>query len=1198
MSQVKEFLESLYGAYEGDIPLDVAGGEDITLTPPQNVVEFFKANPDCRVYPTDGSTTAFIFTFTETQDPETYRECLLKPTVVLHDGEVMLFFWAFGTPVPDGNPTLQALWQAFKAEGSESLPVPGGKWKLIHNDLDIFYTVEQMSCYLEEQETTEEKKYGDADIITPYNELDYEFPIRVSLGAKTNAISWPTKDVPLAGVIGILTQHKEGPKDGHAIVFADLVSGQRTRNAVKSVSAIGLDIDTGTPIAHIDDALRNLGCLAVRYTTHSHNKTETEFKMDEVVKFTGSKEAITTETMRDYLRGVKEWEAGIVDTVEVVEVGRHEKEGLQVVCRHAPMPKNRVIVFLKEPYDIAAQIGVTAKTQMEAVRNYALLPAALADHLQVPMDRACTDPCRLFYTPRHAKGRAFSTSLFGGQLFDHTKLKPLMPEALDKLAKEMKVNAGKSKTERGKSLGKWMKKTGHGFQITDLLQDQCPDRLRGRATMGFNIECPFDEGHSNAGNPEDRACYAVNAAEGGNELFIVSCRHGSCRDYTMLDMVGKMLDDSWYPEELLNDPNYNAAVDEDAPAPESQETPEPKKEKAQNAKDSDVPRAPYDDLIETLNVASTPETRERVCREIVKLNLDTVARANVLIKIQKQCKSSAAAVRGMFQTIEKKVKEEGGKADASRDDKNRTIFRYESPTYNFHEATEVCTKALQADNEKKLESGFKEFYPKWTYMDKTPVQLVMDRATNRLKFKEHNESSLWSEQCEKVVFTMKNDNGDGPLEQVPETVAKHVFFQFYQNFSESPEIVYTPLFVQGGTLLDKPGYYGANIHPDLNLLVADNCLDIGEKIDRNPTDDQAAAALEWLREEILSDFPFLDKNEEGTERREPSEANALAMLLTPFMRRMINSCTPVFFITKPQAGTGGTLLGKIPMMLFDGFVDAPARYSQNEEEMNKSLIAEILKAHSHLFFDDVGDFNNRELLRAITSTHIGGRILGGSTTISRKNNFIWIATGNNPSILNEMERRIVWIRLNAKTSDIQKRKFKHNLELFLLGQESPQVIEGQRAKAVRAILTLIQYWISKGMPLFTARTRISFEDWAAKVGGVLEAVGVEGFLDNKRDVGQDMDEAATKQLVVRWIENYGAEHLVLPTDLFHFAENQALEIIQGANDDQKKFKFMRKLSLIEGRSFNVNNSDWMVCSGIDREQNVAYYVTQVRKPEE
>src|SRR5215469_4834337 len=165
---------------------------------------------------------------------------------------------------------------------------------------------------------------------------------------------------------------------------------------------------------------------------------------------------------------------------------------------------------------------------------------------------------------------------------------------------------------------------------------------------------------------------------------------------------------------------------------------------------------------------------------------------------------------------------------------------------------------------------------------------------------------------------------------------------------------------------------------------------------------------EWLRTELLSDFPFCDVDDNGNARDDASEANAFAMIITSPMRRMIKGQTPLFFVLKPVTGTGATLLAETSLRLFDGLAGEilPLNYTANEEEMVKLLVAQAKATRTTLFFDDVEEFNNRVLLRAITSAQIGGRLLGKSDMIGCPNNFLWIATGNNPRINDEMARRI------------------------------------------------------------------------------------------------------------------------------------------------------------------------------------------------
>jgi hypothetical protein len=55
----------------------------------------------------------------------------------------------------------------------------------------------------------------------------------------------------------------------------------------------------------------------------------------------------------------------------------------------------------------------------------------------------------------------------------------------------------------------------------------------------------------------------------------------------------------------------------------------------------------------------------------------------------------------------------------------------------------------------------------------------------------------------------------------------------------------------------------------------------------------------WLMNELLGDFPF---------QEESSRSNALAYLLTPFVRELVHGPVPMGVIEAPVAGTGKGLL--------------------------------------------------------------------------------------------------------------------------------------------------------------------------------------------------------------------------------------------------------------------------------------------------
>ena len=583
-----------------------------------------------------------------------------------------------------------------------------------------------------------------------------------------------------------------------------------------------------------------------------------------------------------------------------------------------------------------------------------------------------------------------------------------------------------------------------------------------------------------------------------------------------------------------------------------------------------------------------PESSDNQVNAVINSVLDANVSIPEMGRIEKQMKSLLEVNIGLIRKMIVQVKQKRQAERNQRTEDGKLVFRYKSE-FNFDEAFAFGVRALVEENQKQGQ-------PIYCCMSSQPVRLMTTTNEGRtsVRFDAIKNQSMWSELNDLLTFVRTQDGEDGHRRKVPEDVGTQVYEQAYRKLPQAPEVIYTPSFLANGTLVMKDGYYFDAARPDETnlLLVSNGLIEQMEKIAERPTAEQVQEAVNWIETELLSDFPFLDNDSKGNERREPSLANAFAMLLTPFMRRMIHGRTPVFFVHKPQPGTGGTLLGQLPMWLFDGESGTATRYSQSEEEMQKGLIAAVQEPHSHLFFDDVKNFNNRELLRAITQDNVSGRLLGASKNVTVPNRFNWIATGNNTIILDEMRRRVVFIRLNARAPDATSRIFRHP---DISGMNYTQFVQHNRALAVRHILTMIQYWITIGQPKFTHRRRASFEDWSAKVGGVLQACGVEGFLDSFDEVATDLDGAADRQFIREFYKAFGTSHAQSANDLLDWAMDMRLEIISGANDDQKRSRFMKNslLSLID-RTFKVGEDILMFQRAMDDCQNVVFRLVSVR----
>jgi hypothetical protein len=1195
MADLKEFLSALFAGCPDNAIILSTDAADFAVTTGDEI-DMLAAKADGEaiyVSPRSGDHLAFMHAVTENvADPSEWQDWTLKPTAVLSKEGTLIAVYALDQAVLiDASVTV--LYTAMGGDVEDQIPTPGANgWALIHCDPDTYQTLDAISdTYLETPDAPERVASAPAADAPPWDEpladlgtledavilapLDLTEPqfqqeLVISVGANFKSTKWRNDRMPVGRLISILAKHPEGKtKDGPGFVLAEIIGDNRKKQAVAHCYGIGLDIDVGMPGEDIDRVLLGLGCAAVRYTTFSHGKTSSKLNKDKIVKWC-DQEGIDFdgEAVLRFLREKTKWHESLLATAEYTG-DEHDATGLMACVSHGPIQKHRVVLPLATPFDPTK----VAKTHAQGMALWAEVCRATARLLgDLPMDNAATDPSRLFYFPRHMKGRPHESTVFGGPLFDWNTLDldgETPPEVegddFDKaLAAEVASDEKKqkpksrSKTDEGKKLGRWAVKRAHGFQIADVIRDHADDRIRTHGSTKLDVECPFDDDHSNPGDPEDRGCFVCNAGDGPSDIFTIKCAHDSCQGRTNLDFLGKMLKDQWFGEDVLVDENYNAAAPEEAPNPEA----------AMKVAAEDDAREEYEKLIDTL----TPNSTDADVEEAISSFLSAGLKGRTLLTAEQTIKSNLKLTQANYTRLIKSVRTELSKnADkvTYKDPKGRMVFAFQGE-FNFDEGYEACFKALLQTNRKDQE-------PTFCCVQDQPVRLTRHPLTGRIAFEELDKLDLWSELNKRVTFVRQSDQGDGTRQAVPRDVADHVYAQAYAELPQSPEIIYTPLFTADGSLVVTPGY-----KHELNLIMANTKFHVD--VPENPTAADVEEAVRFLKEEVLVDFPFLDYDLQGVERREPSEANAIAMLITPFMRRMIKGCTPVFFVAKPVAGTGGTLLGKLPMLIFDGVESAPMRYSQNEEEMQKALLAAIIETRSHLFFDDVKEFNNRSLLQSITAQEIGGRLLGLSRNVSRPNIFNWIGTGNNPHVGSEMERRICWIRMNARVANIQDRVYHHD--------DFPGFIVENRSLIVSHILTLIQYWIDTGCQTFEERKRASFEDWSRKVGGVLQAAGIDGFLDNRRSAGADMDETAIAQFVKEWLKKFTFDR-VMPSKLFEHALALEMDIIEGNNDDQKKQRFPKRLHSLEGRVFEINKTLYQVASALDDDNNLVYALTLI-----
>lgn len=327
----------------------------------------------------------------------------------------------------------------------------------------------------------------------------------------------------------------------------------------------------------------------------------------------------------------------------------------------------------------------------------------------------------------------------------------------------------------------------------------------------------------------------------------------------------------------------------------------------------------------------------------------------------------------------------------------------------------------------------------------------------------------------------------------PDDVVRHVWNTPMEKYSLPLHgLKATPYFDRHGGLVHENGY-----HPASKMVLA---MPEGAALSRVsgdwvPTEDEVDDAVMMLAE-LFAVFPLdaltredlLDRLDKGEET--PSLCALLALVLLPFMREMIDGPTPGHFFTKPAPGTGASLLIETASMIALGDEVPSMSLPTNREEVDKTLTALFTSGMPIANFDNIDlSIDSGALASAMTKRRHAARLLGTPRTVEVPVRMIWVFSGNNVTMSGELLRRCVPIELDARLPDPTMGR------TFLLDDIKAHVRE-HRWELVSAYLTLVQHWIAEGQPQYTGRALSSFEDWTRKMGGVLEAAGLRGFMAN------------------------------------------------------------------------------------------------------
>ena len=342
-----------------------------------------------------------------------------------------------------------------------------------------------------------------------------------------------------------------------------------------------------------------------------------------------------------------------------------------------------------------------------------------------------------------------------------------------------------------------------------------------------------------------------------------------------------------------------------------------------------------------------------------------------------------------------------------------------------------------------------------------------------------------------------------------------------------------PVFGQDGALVEAPGY-----HPGARLWYAPAAgLDVLLVSDK-PSQAEIDEARELLLVDLVGEFPFKD---------DASKAHALAAVILPFVRRMIDGPTPLHLFDAPVEGTGKTLLVSCITIMASGKEPEGFTESADDDEWHKRLTAALEEGGTFMFIDNLNRILDTGALASIlTSRTWKDRKLGSTKMLTLPNTAVWLASGNNTRLSRELIRRTVFCRLDAKVDAPWERKDFRHPNLLKWAKEN-------RGKLVRAALTLVRAWIAAGRPA-GKQTLGMFESWVETVGGILDVAGVPGLLANAKEFRQTAADKVSewRAFVAAWWQTH-SETKVGITDLFALAtEQKLLDSVLGDKGDKSQ----------------------------------------------
>jgi len=304
-----------------------------------------------------------------------------------------------------------------------------------------------------------------------------------------------------------------------------------------------------------------------------------------------------------------------------------------------------------------------------------------------------------------------------------------------------------------------------------------------------------------------------------------------------------------------------------------------------------------------------------------------------------------------------------------------------------------------------------------------------------------------------------------------------------------------PALRPDGSIIQSPGY---DSETGYYLAPSDAFPEVPDR----PTKDDAIAARDELLD-VVCDFPFAT---------DAHRAAWLAFALTLFARPAIEGCVPFVAVDATAPGTGKGRLVDATARIATGRDATKTPLPTDDDECRKRITSLLIEGERLAVLDNIEDAIALPSLDAVlTATVWRDRVLGKNASVTVDNLTLWVATGNNLTLGGDLARRTLHIRLESRVEDPENRTgWKHHPLL--------EWVSAERARLVRAALTILRAHAVAGRPSCGVKPWGSFEAWSSVVASAVAFVDMPDPQSTRAGLSNaaDATKLAVRALVDGW----------------------------------------------------------------------------------